>query len=55
MLLSTLKSYLEAMGGTLKLVVDFPGSSLVLSQLGEALPPRKPRAGKARRGRRGRT
>jgi hypothetical protein len=36
MLLSTLKSYLEAMGGTLKLVVDFPGSSLVLSQLGEA-------------------
>lgn len=36
LLLSTLKSYVEAMGGSLKLVVEFPDSIAVLSSLGEA-------------------
>jgi transcriptional regulator with XRE-family HTH domain len=37
MLLSTLRSYVEAMGGSLRLVVEFPdGSRAVLSSLGEA-------------------
>lgn len=35
LLLSTLKGYVEAMGGSLKLVVEFPESSAVLSTLGE--------------------
>jgi DNA-binding XRE family transcriptional regulator len=35
LLLSTLKSYVEAMGGSLKLVVEFPDSTAVLSSLGE--------------------
>ena len=35
LLLSTLKSYVEAMGGSLKLVVEFPDGSTVLSSLGE--------------------
>jgi transcriptional regulator with XRE-family HTH domain len=37
LLLSTLKSYVEAMGGSLKLVVEFPDSGCtVLSSLGES-------------------
>ena len=36
LLLSTLKSYVEAMGGSLKLLVEFPDSRVVLSTLGEA-------------------
>ena len=36
LLLSTLRSYVEAMGGSLKLVVEFPDSVAVLSSLGEA-------------------
>lgn len=35
LLLSTLRSYVEAMGGTLKLVINFPEGSAVLSSLGE--------------------
>jgi transcriptional regulator with XRE-family HTH domain len=35
LLLSTLRSYVEAMGGSLKLVVEFPDSVAVLSSLGE--------------------
>jgi len=36
LLLSTLRGYVEAMGGSLKLVVEFPDSVTVLSSLGEA-------------------
>jgi transcriptional regulator with XRE-family HTH domain len=35
LLLSTLRNYVEAMGGSLKLVVEFPDSIAVLSSLGE--------------------
>ena len=35
LLLSTLRSYVEAMGGSLKLIVEFPDSTAVLSSLGE--------------------
>lgn len=35
LLLSTLKSYVEAMGGSLKIVAEFPDSTMVLSALGE--------------------
>lgn len=35
LLLSTLRGYVEAMGGSLKLVVEFPDSTAVLSSLGE--------------------
>ena len=42
LLLSTLKSYVEAMGGSLKLVVEFPDSVAVLSSLGEAGDGKKP-------------
>ena len=35
LLLSTLRSYVEAMGRSLKLVVEFPDSVAVLSSLGE--------------------
>ena len=44
LLLSTLKSYVEAMGGSLKLVVEFPDSVAVLSSLGEGRDEKKPRA-----------
>ena len=53
LLLSTLRGYVEAMGGSLKLVVEFPDSTAVLSSLGEvssepksrlAVPRRKARA-----------
>jgi transcriptional regulator with XRE-family HTH domain len=37
MLLSTLRSYIEAMGGSLRLVAEFPDSVAELSSLGEAL------------------
>ncbi len=36
LLLSTLRNYVEAMGGSLKLVVEFPDSIAVLSSLGES-------------------
>jgi transcriptional regulator with XRE-family HTH domain len=55
LLLSTLRSYVEAMGGSMKLVVEFPdGARAVLSGLGEATadsnhPPQAPE--KAARGR----
>lgn len=53
LLLSTLKNYVEAMGGSLKLVVEFPDSSAVLSTLGEAELDTKTRQDKkAPRGRR---
>lgn len=47
LLLSTLKSYVNAMGGTLKLVVEFPDRAPVaLDGLGEAEGPlRRPRGG----------
>jgi transcriptional regulator with XRE-family HTH domain len=35
LLLSTLRNYVEAMGGSLKLVVEFPDSTAVLSSLGK--------------------
>ena len=35
LLLSTLRSYVEAMGGSLKLVVEFPDSVAVLTSMGE--------------------
>ncbi len=44
LLLSTLKSYVEAMGGSLKLLVEFPDSTAVLSALGEADYEKKPPA-----------
>jgi transcriptional regulator with XRE-family HTH domain len=37
MLLSTLRSYVEAMGGSLRLVAEFPDGFAELSSLGEAL------------------
>jgi transcriptional regulator with XRE-family HTH domain len=37
MLLSTLRSYVEAMGGSLRLVAEFPDGVAELSSLGEAL------------------
>ncbi|MEJ2378567.1 MAG: XRE family transcriptional regulator [Pseudolabrys sp.] len=46
LLLSTLKSYVEAMGGSLKLVVEFPDSVTVLSSLGEAGEDKSIRPGK---------
>jgi transcriptional regulator with XRE-family HTH domain len=36
MLLSTLRSYVEAMGGSLRLVLEFPDGVAELSSLGEA-------------------
>jgi transcriptional regulator with XRE-family HTH domain len=50
LLLSTLRNYVEAMGGSLKLVVEFPDSVAVLSSLGEGEAGKKPRgAGKRHR------
>jgi transcriptional regulator with XRE-family HTH domain len=37
MLLSTLRSYVEAMGGSLRLVAEFPDGIAELSTIGEAL------------------
>ena len=37
MLLSTLRGYVEAMGGSLRLVAEFPDGIAELSSLGEAL------------------
>jgi hypothetical protein len=37
MLLSTLRSYVEAMGGSLRLVAEFPDGIAELSSLGETL------------------
>lgn len=37
MLLSTLRSYVEAVGGSLRLVAEFPDGIAELSSLGEAL------------------
>jgi transcriptional regulator with XRE-family HTH domain len=37
MLLSTLRSYVEAMGGSLRLVAEFPDGIAEVSSLGEAL------------------
>jgi transcriptional regulator with XRE-family HTH domain len=37
MLLSTLRGYVEAMGGSLRLLVEFPDGIAELSSLGEAL------------------
>ena len=55
LLLSTLRGYVEAMGGSLKLVVEFPDSTAVLSSLGDVETgsrPRKPaRRQKVARGR----
>jgi transcriptional regulator with XRE-family HTH domain len=55
MLLSTLRSYVEAMGGSLRLVAEFPDGVAVLSSLGESIdPPRRasPRPTDKRRPRR---
>jgi transcriptional regulator with XRE-family HTH domain len=51
MLLSTLRSYVEAMGGSLKLVVEFKDGIAVLSSLGEvnASPKERKRAARPRR------
>lgn len=42
MLLSTLRSYIEAMGGSLRLVAEFPDGVAELSSLGEALDTQAP-------------
>ena len=42
MLLSTLRSYVKAMGGSLRLVVEFPDGVAELSSLGEAFEARTP-------------
>jgi hypothetical protein len=49
LLLSTLRGYVEAMGGSLKLVVEFPDSTAVLSSLGEVATGAQSRGGKATR------
>ena len=43
MLLSTLRSYVEAMGGSLRLVAEFPDGVAELKSLGEALDTRAPK------------
>jgi DNA-binding XRE family transcriptional regulator len=48
MLLSTLRSYVEAMGGSLKLVVEFPDGCAVLTSLGEDLGEDQPARRKSR-------
>src|SRR5580704_15931565 len=54
MLLSTLRSYVEAMGGSLRLVAEFPDGIAELSSLGEALdanaPARTAKNGKRKEG-----
>jgi transcriptional regulator with XRE-family HTH domain len=53
MLLSTLRSYVEAMGGSLRLVAEFPDGIAELSSLGEALDTKAPmRAAKGKSSRR---
>jgi transcriptional regulator with XRE-family HTH domain len=47
LLLSTLRGYVEAMGGSLKLVVEFPDSTAVLSSIGEVASKSEPRRSKA--------
>ena len=50
MLLSTLRGYVEAMGGSLRLVAEFPDGIAELSSLGEALDTNTPaRAAKAKK------
>src|SRR5438552_10555243 len=43
LLISTLQSYVEAMGGSLKLVVQFPDGAATLSGLGEVAPEEPPK------------
>jgi transcriptional regulator with XRE-family HTH domain len=55
LLLSTLKSYVEAMGGRLRLVVEFPDGVAELSSIGEPKEPpsaRMPSRSSGRKGRR---
>jgi transcriptional regulator with XRE-family HTH domain len=48
LLLSTLASYVRAMGGSLKLVAEFPGlAPVTLEGLGDGEPPRRRRSRKA--------
>lgn len=50
MLLSTLRSYVKAMGGSLRLLAEFPDGIAELSSLGEALDIKAPlRAAKAKK------
>jgi transcriptional regulator with XRE-family HTH domain len=49
MLISTLQSYVEAMGGSLKLVVQFPDGMATLSGLGEDTPGKARKRSKPRR------
>src|SRR5271167_1424612 len=49
MLLSTLRSYVEAMGGSLRLVAEFPDGIAVVSSLSEALDTYAPVATLSRR------
>ena len=51
LLLSTLRSYVEAMGGSLKLIAEFPDSVAVLSSLGEAEKRKETRASGKKRSR----
>lgn len=44
LLISTLQSYVEAMGGVLKIVVEFKEGSAVISGLGAGGPAERPRA-----------
>jgi len=53
MLLSTLRGYVEAMGGSLRLVAEFPDGIAELSSLGECLDARAPeRAAKSKKAKR---
>jgi len=48
MLLSTLRSYVKAMGGSLRLVAEFPDGVAELSSIGETLDIAPPRAAKSK-------
>jgi transcriptional regulator with XRE-family HTH domain len=48
MLLSTLRSYVEAMGGSLRLVLEFPDGVTELSSLGETLDTAAPKKEQAK-------
>ena len=49
LLISTLQSYIEAMGGSLKLVVEFPDGRAVLSNLGTTEDEGKKPAGRSKK------
>jgi transcriptional regulator with XRE-family HTH domain len=50
MLLSTLRTYVEAMGGSLRLIAEFPDGVAVLSSLGDTDEMRAPTPSRSRKG-----